>query len=65
MPDEEMIVEISCFEVWKQISDYVDDDVESALKARLTYHFDSLQRLQSPFGRDAQCGGFDWRRPDF
>jgi len=39
MPDEKMIVEISCFEVWKQISDYVDDDVESDLKARLAYHF--------------------------
>ena len=39
MPDEKMIVEISCFEVWRQISDYVDDDVESGLKARLTYHF--------------------------
>ena len=40
MPDEEMIVEISCFEVWKHISDYVDDDVESGLKARLEYHFE-------------------------
>jgi len=39
MPDEKMIVEISCFEVWRRISDYVDDDVESDLKARLTYHF--------------------------
>lgn len=39
MPDEKMIVEISCFEVWRQLSDYVDDDVESGLKARLTYHF--------------------------
>jgi Putative zinc-finger len=39
MPDENRIVEISCFEVWRQLSDYVDDDVEPELKARLTYHF--------------------------
>ena len=28
MPDENMIVEISCFEVWRRLSDYVDDDIE-------------------------------------
>ena len=28
MSDESMIVEISCFEVWRRLSDYVDDDVE-------------------------------------
>jgi hypothetical protein len=39
MPDKSMIVEISCFEVWKRLSDYVDDDIEPDLKTRLTYHF--------------------------
>jgi hypothetical protein len=39
MRDETMIVEISCFEVWRRLSDYVDDDVAPGLKARLTYHF--------------------------
>jgi Putative zinc-finger len=39
MPDESRIVEISCFEVWRRLSDYVDDDVEPELKARLTHHF--------------------------
>ena len=39
MPDEKMIVEISCFEVWRRLSDFVDDDIEPDLKARLTYHF--------------------------
>src|ERR1700757_3243749 len=38
MADENMIVEISCFEVWRRLSDYVDD-VEPELKARLTLHF--------------------------
>jgi hypothetical protein len=40
MPEEKMIVEISCFEVWKRISDYVDNDVDPDLKARLEFHFE-------------------------
>jgi hypothetical protein len=40
MRDEKIIVEISCFEVWKQISDYVDNDVDPELKARLEFHFE-------------------------
>ena len=39
MPDDKMIVEISCFEVWRRLSDYVDGEIEPVLKARLTYHF--------------------------
>lgn len=39
MPDEKVIVEVSCFEVWRRLSDYVDDDVEVGLKDRLAYHF--------------------------
>ena len=39
MPNENRIVEVSCFEVWRRLSDYVDDDVEPELKARLMYHF--------------------------
>ena len=33
------IVEISCFEVWRRISDFVDDDVEPELRQRLEFHF--------------------------
>jgi Putative zinc-finger len=40
MSDEKTIVEISCFEVWRQISDYVDNDVAPELKARLEFHFE-------------------------
>jgi len=39
MPEEKIIVEISCFEVWRQISDYVDADVEPDLRERLELHF--------------------------
>ncbi len=40
MSDKKIIVEISCFEVWRQISDYVDNDVDPELKARLEFHFE-------------------------
>ena len=43
MPDDKMIVEISCFEVWRRLSDYVDGEIEPVLKARLTYHFGRCQ----------------------
>ena len=39
MLEGKTIVEISCFEVWKRISDFVDDDVEPELKQRLEFHF--------------------------
>jgi hypothetical protein len=39
MLEGKTIVEISCFEVWRRISDFVDDDVESDLKERLEFHF--------------------------
>ena len=39
MLEGKTIVEISCIEVWRQISDFVDDDVEPELKQRLEFHF--------------------------
>jgi anti-sigma factor RsiW len=39
MQNEQFIVEISCVEVWRDISDYVDDDLDRDTKARLEYHF--------------------------
>jgi hypothetical protein len=33
------IVEISCLEMWQQISNYIDGDVEPELKARMEFHF--------------------------
>lgn len=40
MAGEKIIVEISCVEVWRQISDYVNNDVDPELKARLEFHFE-------------------------
>jgi hypothetical protein len=47
MPDERIIVEISCVEVWRQISDYVDDDVDPEMKARLEFHFERCEHCQA------------------
>ena len=32
------VIEISCREVWLEISNYVDDDVERELRARMEAH---------------------------
>ena len=32
------VIEISCLEVWREISNYVDNDVERELRARMEAH---------------------------
>ena len=34
-----MIIEISCVEVWREISGYIDGDVSPDLRARMEAHF--------------------------
>jgi anti-sigma factor RsiW len=34
-----MIVEISCVEVWREISNYIDGDTNPDLRARIEAHF--------------------------
>ena len=33
------VIEISCMEVWREISNYIDDDVDAELRARMEAHF--------------------------
>jgi hypothetical protein len=33
------VIEISCLEVWKEISNYIDNDVEPEIRARMEAHF--------------------------
>ena len=33
------IIEIECAEVWRQISSYLDDEVDSGLRATMAAHF--------------------------
>jgi len=34
-----MVIEISCLEVWREISNYIDNDVGPELRARMEAHF--------------------------
>ena len=34
-----MVIEISCSEVWREISNYIDDAVDPELRARMEAHF--------------------------
>lgn len=38
-PVAKTIIEIECAEVWRQISDYLDDGVDPGLRARMSSHF--------------------------
>lgn len=33
------VIEISCLEVWKEISSFIDNDLEPELRARMEAHF--------------------------
>jgi hypothetical protein len=34
-----MVIEISCVEVWREISNYIDDAIEPELRFRMEAHF--------------------------
>jgi anti-sigma factor RsiW len=40
---ETAIVEISCAEVWREISNFVDSEVEPDLRARMEQHFQNCK----------------------
>jgi len=33
------VIEISCLEVWREISSYLDDEIDADLRARMEAHF--------------------------
>jgi anti-sigma factor RsiW len=33
------VIEISCLEIWREISNYIDDEVDPELRARMEAHF--------------------------
>lgn len=47
MPDKHIVVEISCLEVWRHISNYVDDDVDADLRGRLEHHFERCRHCKA------------------
>jgi hypothetical protein len=34
-----MVMEISCIEVWRELSNYVDGEIDPELRARMELHF--------------------------
>ena len=42
-----VIVEISCTEVWDEISNYLDGDVEPELKARIELHLKNCRHCKA------------------
>jgi Putative zinc-finger len=43
IPMREIVIEISCVEVWREISNYIDGDIEPELKVRLELHFEKCK----------------------
>lgn len=39
MSHQNGMVEISCVEVWREVSSYIDDEVEPELRSRMEAHF--------------------------
>ncbi len=33
------VIEITCLEVWREVSNYIDGDVDAELRARMEAHF--------------------------
>jgi anti-sigma factor RsiW len=33
------VIEISCLEIWREISNYIDGDIDAELRARMEAHF--------------------------
>jgi anti-sigma factor RsiW len=42
-----MIIEISCVEVWREISNYIDGDIDSELRARIEAHFKTCKHCSA------------------
>ena len=47
MQQEHIIVEISCLEVWRHISNYVDGEVDAELRGRLEHHFERCRHCKA------------------
>jgi anti-sigma factor RsiW len=41
------VIEISCLEVWREISNYVDGEVEADFRARMEAHFKSCAHCKA------------------
>ena len=44
-----MVIEISCVEVWREISNYIDETTEPELRSRMEAHFKVCKHCTRPF----------------
>ena len=44
-----MIIEISCVEVWREISNYLEGQVDPELRARMDAHFKSCKHCSAVY----------------
>ena len=51
---------LNCEQVWREISNYVDGEVDAALRSAMDEHFRELQALRVGAGGDAECGPALW-----
>ena len=42
-----MTIEISCVEVWREISNYIDGEVDAELRARMEAHFKNCKHCSA------------------
>ena len=43
------VVEISCIEVWRELSNYIDHDLDTDLRARIAYHLKNCKHCTAVF----------------
>jgi predicted anti-sigma-YlaC factor YlaD len=43
------VIEISCLEVWREISSYIDNDLDPELRARIDYHLKNCKHCSAVF----------------
>jgi len=41
------VIEITCLEVWREISSYIDNDLDSDLRARIEYHLKNCKHCSA------------------
>jgi anti-sigma factor (TIGR02949 family) len=43
------VIEISCLEVWREISNYIDGEIDAELRARMESHFKACAHCKAVY----------------
>jgi anti-sigma factor (TIGR02949 family) len=41
------VIEISCVEVWREVSNYLDSEISTEMRARMQAHFETCQHCSA------------------